>query len=438
MSESALGKQSKAWLQQAVAARGGYDPSVHTTKAALVAALVAGGAAAADAPPAGTAVPAVAAAGEAMLIGEEEVGLDEAPQSIVPIGLSYEEVLSQVSAGAGPEDEPSIAAAAAAAAGRLAEAEAAAEAEVALAAAVEIPEAGEFMAAVVTDITPVPHLPAGGDAAAAPGLDDIAAALAEARADAPGDLSAVEDEAEDAALSAFDHAALDLGGAADAWEAAPDAGEAAFGFAAAAAAAAPASVFEEGAALVDEAPDAALGAFDHMAFDPDLQRASADQFARADPHGVFAAAAAHAEASPLVVQDEAPDAALGAFDHAAVLDAPAAAAAAPPAAAPAAAPASVFDESVALVDEAPDAALGAFDHAAALDAPAPAPVAAPAAATVAAAAGAPLQLEQEQQQRAEQQAADFVAQLRAWVGQVAAMFEEWQRSLNTRACGEGP
>jgi hypothetical protein len=228
---------------------------------------------------------------------------------------------------------------------------------------------------------------------AAPDLEDIAAALAEGGG--AGDASAAEDEAEDAALGVFDHLAFDFEADLDAAaaeaevEAAPDAGEAALAAAATAAEADAALLLrstspllvQDGAALVDEEPDGALRAFDHIAFDFDLQRASAAQFARAAEPPLLApsAAAALAEAAPIVLQDEAPDVALASFDHARFT---------PPRAA--------------------------------AEAEAPAAVAAPRSADL----GAPVGGAQRQQQQA-----DVLVQFGEWLKEVVAAFEEWQRSL---------
>lgn len=145
---------------------------------------------------------------------------------------------------------------------------------------------------------------------------------------------------------------------------------------------------------VDEAPDAAMAAFDHMyvhiaspgVAEADLQHPNLSDCVAA----VEEPLPAQAEPAPLVVVDEAPDAAMAAFDHTS-LDTPAAAAVAggnqtpnlqdialavessplPPS----------LDESLG-EDEEPDVALAAFDH---IDVPAPAAAAAAAAGTVTAA-----------------------------------------------------
>ncbi|KIZ07286.1 hypothetical protein MNEG_0662 [Monoraphidium neglectum] len=461
MSESALGRQSKAWLQQAVAERGVYDPALHTTKAALVAALL--GASTAARPEVPTTPLAI---GEGLVLGEEEASVNEEPylDATPAFCASYEEVLSQVRGGAGLEDEPAISGDAfgPAAAGAMASAaellrvgaevddaasvRAAAEVEretlKALSARVASRDearlaaeeegvggfADEGAAAALYRAAPdlediAAALAEGGgaggalaedeaedaalgvfdhlafhfeaDAApvAAPDLEDIAAALAEGGG--AGDASAAEDEAEDAALGVFDHLAFDFEADLDAAaaeaevEAAPDAGEAALAAAATAAEADAALLLrstspllvQDGAALVDEEPDGALRAFDHIAFDFDLQRASAAQFARAAEPPLLApsAAAALAEAAPIVLQDEAPDVALASFDHAHFT---------PPRAA--------------------------------AEAEAPAAVAAPRSADL----GAPVGGAQRQQQQA-----DVLVQFGEWLKEVVAAFEEWQRSL---------
>lgn len=240
---------------------------------------------------------------------------------------------------------------------------------------------------------------------------------------------------------------------------------------------------------VDEAPDAAMAAFDHMyvhiaspgAAEADLQHPNLSDCVAAVEEPLLA----QADPAPLVVVDEAPDAAMAAFDHTS-LDTPAAAAVAggnqtpnlqdialavessplPPS----------LDESLG-EDEEPDVALAAFDH---IDVPAPAEATAAAvsddgAAAAAAAGGydqayldpmqpsatvgsgsvdladaevvvtaaaavpaAPAAVPAKQQQAQQQQqkvgagqgAPDLSVMVQRWWASVVAMFEDWQKNLS--------
>jgi hypothetical protein len=245
------------------------------------------------------------------------------------------------------------------------------------------------------------------------------------------------------------------------------------------------------AVQVDEAPDAAMAAFDHTSLDTPAAAAVAG--GSQTPHLADCVAAVEeplTTAAEAVVLDEAPDTAMAAFDHT-VVDTPAAAAVAGGnqspnladialAVEPSSLPASL-DESVG-EDEEPDAALAAFDHmvpehprseptaAAAAAVPAAdsavdengaewdqsfldplqasgavgsgsvdladaagvdAVAAAAAAATAAPTAAAPAAGQQAQQQPEKQAGGgDFGAVMQQWWESVMQMFEEWQRNLS--------
>jgi hypothetical protein len=238
---------------------------------------------------------------------------------------------------------------------------------------------------------------------------------------------------------------------------------------------------------VDEAPDAAMAAFDHMyvhiaspgTAEADLQHPNLSDCVAAVEEPLLAPA----DPAPLVVVDEAPDAAMAAFDHTS-LDSPAAAAVAGGNQAPNLQDIALAVESSPLPpsldeslgeDEEPDAALAAFDH---IDVPAPAAAAAAAAAddsaaaaaaydqayldpmqpsatvgsgsvdladaevVVTAAAAAPAAVAAKQQQPAQQQlqqkaavggaqgAPDLSVMVQRWWASVVAMFEDWQKNLS--------
>lgn len=243
---------------------------------------------------------------------------------------------------------------------------------------------------------------------------------------------------------------------------------------------------------VDEAPDAAMAAFDHMyvhiaspgTAEADLQHPNLSDCVAAVEEPLLAPA----DPAPLVVVDEAPDAAMAAFDHTS-LDSPAAAAVAGGNQAPNLQDIALAVESSPLPpsldeslgeDEEPDAALAAFDH---IDVPAPAAAAATAAAAddgaaaaaydqayldpmqpsatvgsgsvdladaevvvtaaaaaapAAPAAAVPAKQQPAQQQQLQQKAAaggaqgapDLSVMVQRWWASVVAMFEDWQKNLS--------
>jgi len=252
-----------------------------------------------------------------------------------------------------------------------------------------------------------------------------------------------EDEAPDSALSAFDHMAVDAPPAPAAQEAAAGTDGQHPTFADCVAAveeplAATADAVEE-----DEAPDAAMAAFDHTPLDSPAAAAVAD--GNQSPSLADIVLAVEPSSLPPSLEgslgeDEEPDVALAAFDHM-TPEAPRSEAAAVAAAPAAAAPAVVADETVGY-DQAyldplqPSATVGSGSMDVA-DAAEPAPVVAAVAAAAAAAAPAPAAsavpaaavAPKEQQRGSGADPADFGAMMQRWWSSVVVMFEEWQKNL---------